>query len=53
LVKDGGVDDLLFPAAFDLINNKEQCEFLAKNCKMLAKPEATNTIVDEVEKLVK
>jgi UDP-N-acetylglucosamine--N-acetylmuramyl-(pentapeptide) pyrophosphoryl-undecaprenol N-acetylglucosamine transferase len=52
LVKDNEVDEVLFPAAFDLINNKDKCELLAKNCKTLAKPEATNTIVDEVEKLV-
>lgn len=52
LIEDREVDELLFPTAFELINNREQCELLANNCKMLAKPEATNTIVDEVEKLV-
>jgi hypothetical protein len=30
----------------------ELCQLMATNIKILAKPEATKTIVDEVEKLI-
>ncbi|NQU55359.1 MAG: undecaprenyldiphospho-muramoylpentapeptide beta-N-acetylglucosaminyltransferase [Bacteroidetes bacterium] len=52
MVRDNEVDDKLFPVAFDVVNDSEKCKSLSEKIKMLAKPEATNTIVDEVEKLV-
>lgn len=53
LVRDNEIDEKLFVAAFETINNDEKCKKLAENIKTLAKPLATKTIVDEVEKLIK
>jgi len=53
LVRDNEIDEKLFPVAFETINNHEKCKKLAGNIKTLAKPLATKTIVDEVEKLIK
>lgn len=53
MLTDNEIDEKLFPEAFDLVNNEELCQLMATNIKTLAKPEATTTIVDEVEKLIK
>jgi UDP-N-acetylglucosamine--N-acetylmuramyl-(pentapeptide) pyrophosphoryl-undecaprenol N-acetylglucosamine transferase len=52
MITDAEIDKKLFPVAFDLVNNSELCQLMATNIKILAKPEATKTIVDEVEKLI-
>ena len=52
MVKDNEIDEKLFTIAFELMNNKEELENLARNCKELAKPEATQNIVKEVQKLI-
>jgi UDP-N-acetylglucosamine--N-acetylmuramyl-(pentapeptide) pyrophosphoryl-undecaprenol N-acetylglucosamine transferase len=51
-VHDDKVDGELFSIAFEVVNDEERCKKLAGEIKKLAKPEATKTIVDEVEKLV-
>ncbi len=53
MIRDNEVDEKLFPAAFEVVQNAAKCKELAIKIKALAKPEATTTIVDEVEKLVK
>ncbi|MCF6331640.1 MAG: undecaprenyldiphospho-muramoylpentapeptide beta-N-acetylglucosaminyltransferase [Draconibacterium sp.] len=53
MVRDNEIDEKLFPIAFDIVNDTERCESLSMKIKTLAKPGATNTIVDEVEKLIK
>lgn len=52
LVRDNEINEKLFPLAFQVVNDKVRCDKLSENIKLLAKPEATKTIVDEVEKLV-
>ena len=52
MITDAEIDKNLFQVAFDLVNNNELCQLMATNIKILAKPEATKTIVDEVEKLI-
>jgi UDP-N-acetylglucosamine--N-acetylmuramyl-(pentapeptide) pyrophosphoryl-undecaprenol N-acetylglucosamine transferase len=52
MIADAEIDNKLFRVAFDLVNNTELCQLMATNIKILAKPEATKTIVDEVEKLI-
>ncbi len=52
MISDNEIDNKLFRVAFDLVNNSELCLLMATNIKILAKPEATKTIVDEVEKLI-
>lgn len=52
MITDAEIDEKLFQVAFDLVNNTELCLLMATNIKILAKPEATKTIVDEVEKLI-
>jgi UDP-N-acetylglucosamine--N-acetylmuramyl-(pentapeptide) pyrophosphoryl-undecaprenol N-acetylglucosamine transferase len=51
-VRDNEIEEKLFATAFDVVNDEERCKKLAVEIKKLAKPEATKTIVDEVEKLV-
>ncbi len=53
IVRDSEISEKLFPLAFDVANDAEKCKTLSENIKILAKPKATNTIVDEVEKLIK
>lgn len=53
MVRDSEIDEKLFPVAFEVVRNTEKCIDLSEKIKMLAKPEATKTIVDEVEKLIK
>jgi len=52
MLTDAEIDFQLFPVAFDMANNIELCQLMATNIQTLAKPEATKTIVDEVEKLI-
>jgi UDP-N-acetylglucosamine--N-acetylmuramyl-(pentapeptide) pyrophosphoryl-undecaprenol N-acetylglucosamine transferase len=52
IVKDNELNEKLFPLAFDLVNDSEKCEKLSEKIKLLAKPDATKTIVNEVEKLL-
>lgn len=53
MVKDVEIDKKLFPLAFELVKDEKRYNDLSDKIKLLAKPEATKTIVDEVEKLVK
>ncbi|QNF34289.1 undecaprenyldiphospho-muramoylpentapeptide beta-N-acetylglucosaminyltransferase [Adhaeribacter swui] len=53
LVKDVDAATQLYPAAFDLLVNKPQQELLSANILKLAKPQAAQTIVDELLKLRK
>jgi len=42
----------MFQSVFDnLLNDTEQQKTISRNIKKLALPNATNTIVDEIEKL--
>ncbi|MBT3385350.1 MAG: undecaprenyldiphospho-muramoylpentapeptide beta-N-acetylglucosaminyltransferase [Prolixibacteraceae bacterium] len=52
IVKDNEIDEKLFNVAFGLINDPEKCKQLSEKIKLLAKHNATNNIVDEVEKLI-
>lgn len=53
MLRDNEIDNRLFPLAFEVVNNAEKCSRLSEKIKGLARPEATKTIVDEVEKLLK
>ncbi len=53
MLTDKEIDAKLFQTAFEMVENNELCQLMATNIKTLAKPEATKTIVDEVEKLIK
>jgi UDP-N-acetylglucosamine--N-acetylmuramyl-(pentapeptide) pyrophosphoryl-undecaprenol N-acetylglucosamine transferase len=53
MVRDYEIDDKLFPLAFQVVSDKKRCEMFAVKIKELAKPDATKTIVDEVENLLK
>lgn len=53
MVRDDEINEKLFPLAFEAVNDKNKCAALSEKIKELAKPEATKTIVDEVEKLVR
>jgi UDP-N-acetylglucosamine--N-acetylmuramyl-(pentapeptide) pyrophosphoryl-undecaprenol N-acetylglucosamine transferase len=52
MIADSEIDNKLFQEAFTLIDNNELCMLMSANIRTLAKPEATKTIVDEVEKLI-
>lgn len=52
MLADSVIDFQLFPVAINTVNNIELCQLMTTNIKTLAKPEATKTIVDEVEKLL-
>ena len=52
MIQDAEIDEKLFPEAFRLINDLEECNQLSEKIKTLAKLNATNNIVDEVEKLM-
>ena len=52
MVRDSEIDDKLFPMAFKVVNHKKRCSELSEKIKELAKPNATKSIVDEVEKLL-
>lgn len=53
MVADNDIDKQLFPLAFSTSKDEVKCRDLSSKIKQLAKPDATKTIVDEVEKLVK
>jgi len=53
MLRDDEIDNGLFPLAFEVVNSAEKCSRLSEKIKGLARPEATKTIVDEVEKLLK
>lgn len=53
MLTDKEIDEKMFQVAFEMVTNNELCQLMATNIKTLAKPEATKTIVDEVEKLIK
>ena len=50
MLTDKEIDSKLFKEAFELVNNKDLCRLMSTNIQTMAKPEATRTIVDEVEK---
>lgn len=52
MVRDNEANESLFAVALEIVNNPDKCEKLSEKIMTLAKPEATKTIVDEVEKLV-
>jgi UDP-N-acetylglucosamine--N-acetylmuramyl-(pentapeptide) pyrophosphoryl-undecaprenol N-acetylglucosamine transferase len=52
MLKDSEINGSLFRVAFETVNNNELCQLMTTNIKTLAKPWATKTIVDEVEKLI-
>jgi UDP-N-acetylglucosamine--N-acetylmuramyl-(pentapeptide) pyrophosphoryl-undecaprenol N-acetylglucosamine transferase len=52
MVRDNEIDEKLFSTAFEVVNDLDKCENLSAKIKTLAKPEATKTIVDEVEKII-
>ena len=52
MVRDGDINGKLFPLAFEVVRDEIKCKGLEDKIKLLAKPEATKTIVDEVEKLI-
>ena len=53
MLKDIEIDLKLFPVALRLVKDEERCRVMSANIKLLAKPEATIAIVDEIEKLLK
>lgn len=53
IVRDNEIDEKLFITAFEVVKDTEKCKNLSEIIKTLAKPEATKTIVDQVEKIVK
>ncbi len=52
IVRDNEIDEKLFPLAFETVNDDANCKGLSEKIKLLAKPNATKAIVDEVEKLI-
>lgn len=48
MVKDVEAEVNLIPQALDLINKEERCAQLAKNCKLLAKPDAADDIAEHI-----
>ncbi len=52
MIPDYEIKEKLIPEALRLINSPEECVELSINIKKLAKPKATQHIVDEIEKLI-
>ena len=52
LIRDGEIDEKLFPAAVSLMNDKERLAQLSENIRRMALPGATAGIVDEALKLL-
>ncbi len=52
MIRDVELDSRLFNEVFSLLDDEKRCKQLSQKIKMLAKPEATKQIVDEVEKLM-
>jgi len=53
LVKDSEAKEQLIPTSIKLLSDADLCKELSLNSKRLAKPLATEHIVNEIEKLVK
>jgi len=53
LIKDVEAKEKLIPEALSLVGDKSRCAELKKNIGPLAKPEATASIVDELEKVAR
>ncbi len=52
MVPDREIDEHLIPEAIRLLHAPEECKMLSENIKLLARPNATQHIVDEAEKLL-
>ena len=52
MIPDDEIDEKLFPEAVQVINDENRCLELSEKIKTLAKPKATENIVNEVEKLL-
>ena len=52
MVTDAEAPNVLFERTFELLQNKEELNELAKNCKELAIPNAAELIGNEIEKLI-
>ena len=52
LIPDIQAPEILMQKAIELVKNKEKLGILSKNIAKMAKPNAANTIVDEIEKIV-
>jgi UDP-N-acetylglucosamine--N-acetylmuramyl-(pentapeptide) pyrophosphoryl-undecaprenol N-acetylglucosamine transferase len=52
MIRDNEINERLIPEAIQLISDKQKCSRLSEQIKMLAKPNATKDIVDEVEKIL-
>lgn len=48
MVKDTEAEKSLIPEALLLINDEQKCAELARNCKLLAKPDAANDIAEQI-----
>jgi UDP-N-acetylglucosamine--N-acetylmuramyl-(pentapeptide) pyrophosphoryl-undecaprenol N-acetylglucosamine transferase len=53
LIPDSEINGKLISEAIRLVNSPEECRQLSEKIKLLAKPDATQHIVDEAEKLIK
>ena len=53
LVKDDTAKEQVMQAAFDLLKSEEKSKELGKNIRAMAKPDATSTIADVIEKVKK
>lgn len=53
VLKESEIGQQFEKTLLELLQNKDKVENLSKNIKKLAKPEATQVIVDEIEKLLK
>lgn len=52
LVKDRDAKEMLIGTALELLNDAKRCKKLSENIETLGKPDATKTIVDELEKMI-
>jgi UDP-N-acetylglucosamine--N-acetylmuramyl-(pentapeptide) pyrophosphoryl-undecaprenol N-acetylglucosamine transferase len=48
MVKDIEAEENLIPQALELITDEEKCAQLAKNCKLLARPDAADDIAEHI-----
>ncbi|MFW5832294.1 MAG: UDP-N-acetylglucosamine--N-acetylmuramyl-(pentapeptide) pyrophosphoryl-undecaprenol N-acetylglucosamine transferase, partial [Prolixibacteraceae bacterium] len=53
MIPDNEAGERIFKEGVGLVNDKKRCAELSENIQKMAKPKATEDIVDEVEKLVK
>lgn len=52
MITDKDLGNQLFNVTLSVVNDEQKCKELSANIAALARPEATKTIVDEVEKLI-